>query len=274
MKSDFAIVIRYAGESTVEFLKSQISNWFPDTPMEVVSSDSFEQTLKMSYEAALRHGKKWALMIDADILFSNTLRRMLPRAIANTEEEAFGFSFLIWDRFYDKPKYRGLHVYQTKYIAQAMKFIPSSGSALRPETHVKQTMAKEGYPWVKYGNVIGLHDFFQQPQDIFAKMAIRAHRSAMDLQELKECFQQRESEFDFKVAYEGISYGETLSRAEVRNTRSDYAQAFAETGLLKDKFIMPTLTQRQINLYILRLLMSKVSWKFALKNRLSLILKL
>lgn len=213
-------------------------------------------------------------MIDADILLSNTLRRMLPRAMANTGEEAFGFSFLIWDRFYDKSKYRGVHVYQTKYIAQAIKFIPTAENALRPETHVKQTMAEEGYPWVKYGNVVGLHDFFQQPQDIFAKMAIRAHRSAEDLQELKKHFQQRESEFDFKVAYQGISYGETLSRAEIRNTRSNYAQAFAETGLLKDKFIMPTLTQQQVNLKALSLLIRKLSWKFALKNRLALLLKL
>lgn len=267
-----AIIIRHAGEPTLAFLQKQVHFFFARVPVEVISAGSFEQTLKLSYEKGLAIEATWIVMFDADILLSDSFVPLLANAIKSTPDDAFGFSFRVWDRFYDAPKYRGVHVYKRRYLAEALPYIPISAS-LRPETEVKQRMARQGHAWVTYGNVVGLHDFFQRPEDIFAKMAMRAHRSSKDLDDLKTRFQLRSSEFDFRVAAAGIRYGESAARSVITNFRGDYAQAFSESGLAQQNKTDVALTQRKVNRMLVNLLRSKVVWFYPFKNRWVLVKK-
>ena len=116
------------------------------------------------------------------------------------------------NKFYDAPKFRGLHVYNTKLLERAIEFIPLSGLQLRPESYVKKEFKKKGYLWrndiSQY--VAGIHDFYQTPKDIYYKFLVRSKRSSNDIKNLKFIFKSKQSILDYKIALKGLEDGEKM----------------------------------------------------------------
>ncbi|WKZ61653.1 MAG: hypothetical protein QY309_09180 [Cyclobacteriaceae bacterium] len=270
--TEYSVIIRHSGEQTFKALHKQILRYIPEARVATVSSNSFESTLRQSYEQALQLGYPWSLLIDADILLIDRFFSFYaPRAIeANTN--ALGFAFRVWDRFYQSPKFRGIHFYNTQYIEQALKHIPVEGQTLRPESYVKERLAGEGLSWIKYGNIVGVHDFFQNPRDVFAKMAIRAHRSSGDFEELlSRLSRSSANQIDFIVACEGLRHGMTMDRADVKNSRIHYDEAFRRWVLASHASISDEINVPESVNFLLQTLIFRSSIKLAIKNYNSLI---
>lgn len=271
MSSDlYSVVVRYSGERTYNELRRQLSEWVPNVPVGCVSSGSFEKTLRMSYEKAIELHARWTVILDADILLSRRFFFFyLPSAIGRARNVELGFAFRLWDRFYDAPKFRGLHVYKTSMLPLALARVPEEGGTLRPESFVKEQLAAEGAVWSQYGNVVGLHDFYQRPQDIFAKMALRAHRSESDVEYLLKTFERHGGELDFTIAAAGLKYGMGMDSKSVDNARKTYAAGFQEMvtlGLIDISSLNETeLRSPAIDRFIFRNL-SKFSIKRAIAN--------
>lgn len=226
---DLGIIIRTTGEPTLYGLIEQLQVQFgKKTPLKIVTADSFGKVLMLSYEEAISLKKEWSLIIDGDILVGWHFKSSLKRASKKVSPHALGFGLRVFDRFYDRPKFRGVHIYRSAYLEEASDYLSNAQNQLRPETFVKECMQLSGKNWDSFNTVVGLHDFFQKPEEIFAKMAIRAHRSPNDMQHLiaKISHYARKGEADFQYALAGLQYGISLPKEEIKNERNFYAQAF------------------------------------------------
>src|SRR5690606_34894342 len=97
---------------TVESLKAQLTKQISKGDTLILMDDevSFEEKLKLGYELAIKMNNKFSVFIDGDILIrTNTVKR-IRELTYRLEVSDFGFGLRLWDRFYDKPKFRGLHI--------------------------------------------------------------------------------------------------------------------------------------------------------------------
>ena len=136
----------------------------------------------------------------------------IKKQVENLKESDLGFGLRLWDRFYDRPKFRGLHIYRTSLLGKAISMIPSANLELRPESFTKQKLKENGHAWRNdmSNYVAGVHDYYQKPDDIYYKFLVRSKRSEQDLKELKQKFRSS-SHKDFAVALKGIEDWEKMT---------------------------------------------------------------
>lgn len=228
---NLGIVVRTTGEPTSERLIKQLQTQFGSKiPLKIVTADSFGEVLALSYQEAIAMNKEWCLIIDGDLLLGWHFRKIIAKACVMLPEDAFGYSLQVFDRFYDRPKFRGIHIYRSKYLPMAYEFVGASKNEIRPEAAVKSRMLEKGITWYSYYPVVGLHDFFQHPEEIFSKMAIRAHRSNNDIPYLKQKFEfyAQAGEKDFQYALAGLEWGISLPKEKIRNERNIYLDNFQQ----------------------------------------------
>ncbi|MGB3342516.1 MAG: hypothetical protein WBA61_01255 [Aequorivita sp.] len=221
----FTFIIRASGEATVGDLKSQLKKQISRNDVLITLDDevSFEEKLRQGYDLAIKIGNEVSVFIDGDILMRSNAVKRIRKIAQRLEESDFGFGLKLWDRFYDRPKFRGLHIYNTKLLNDALKFIPKQGEQLRPESFVKDQMKESGKRWRNDFSfyVAGLHDFYQKPQDIYYKFLVRSKRSIDDIQELKSAFKSMPTNSDYKMALKGLEDGEQME--EVLNDKYLYS---------------------------------------------------
>src|SRR5690554_2823195 len=229
-KQPLTFIIRASGEATVENLKAQLKRQISRNDIIITLDDevSFEEKLRQGYELAINIDNDVTVFIDGDILLRSNAVKRIRKIAERLEHSDFGFGLKLWDRFYDQPKFRGLHIYNTKLLNDALKFIPKQGEQLRPESHVKDQMKESGKPWRNDFSfyVAGLHDFYQKPQDIYYKFLVRSKRSTDDIQELKSTFKSMPTNLDYKMALKGLEDGEQLE--EVLNDKYLYSSQVLE----------------------------------------------
>ncbi|SHI37685.1 hypothetical protein SAMN04488096_101345 [Mesonia phycicola] len=202
-----AVIIRASGENTlkalIKIIKKQL---LPEDVLVVLEKEvCFEDKLKLGFQKAIELNKDFTVFIDADILLRKNALRKVRENLHRLEVKDFGFGFLLFDRFYEEPKFRGFHVYRTEILKKAINFVPNEGEQLRPETFVKNQLKKEGYTWQNHLTryVAGIHDFYQSPKDIFYKYLVRGKRSQNDIDGLIRKFEKSNVD-DFAIALEGI----------------------------------------------------------------------
>ena len=209
-----SVIIRASGESTLHKLISILNKQLlPDDRLEVLNEEvSFEKKLRVGFEKALEFERDYTVFVDADILVRKNALQKVRSTIDKLSERDYGFGFLLLDRFYEEPKFRGFHVYKTKILSKAINYIPKEGSELRPESYVKRQLENDGLVWRNHLTryIAGIHDFYQNPKDIFYKFLIRSKRSPDDTKKLKNKF-IKSKEFDFIIALKGIKASENMS---------------------------------------------------------------
>lgn len=227
----FTFIIRASGEATINHLKNQLSKQISvgDTLKVIDDHVSFEKKLKLGYDLAIGINNGFSVFIDGDILLRSNAVKRIRQISGQLDDIDFGFGLKLWDRFYNQPKFRGLHIYQTQLLKKAKTFIPEKGEQLRPESYVKSMMKADGHRWRNDFSfyVAGLHDYFQKPEDIYYKFLVRAKRSVHDIEELKALFQSEPSNKDYNIALMGLEDGQQLK--EVLNDK--YAYNFEDLDL-------------------------------------------
>lgn len=223
-KPPFTFIIRASGEATAENLKAQLSKKISkgDTLLMLDDEVSFEVKLRQGFDLAIKINNEFSVFIDGDILLRSNAVKRIRRIASKLEVSDLGFALRLWDRFYDRPKFRGLHIYKTELLKNALRHIPKIGEQMRPESHVKEKMAAQGHTWHEYLSlyVAGIHDFYQNPQDIYYKFLVRSKRSVVDIRELKNTFQSQPLNLDYKIALKGLEDGAKMD--EVLNNKYLY----------------------------------------------------
>src|SRR5690554_700217 len=224
-KQPLTFIIRASGEATVKNLKAQLKRQISCNDVIITLDDevSFEEKLRQGYDLAIKIDSDVSVFIDGDILLRSNAVERIRKIAQRLEGSDFGFGLKLWDKFYDRPKFRGLHIYRTNLLSDALKFIPKQGERLRPESYVKDRMKESGNLWRNDLSfyVAGLHDFYQKPQDIYYKFLVRSKRSTDDIQELKSTFKSMPTNLDYKMALKGLADGEQLD--EVLNDKYLYS---------------------------------------------------
>lgn len=236
-KQPLTFIIRASGEATAEDLKYQLNRQISVNDVLITLDDevSFEEKLRQGYDLAIKLGNDVSVFIDGDILLRSNAVKRIRKIAERLEESDFGFGLKLWDRFYNRPKFRGLHVYNTKLLRKAVKYIPKHGEQMRPETFVKERMRENGYQWRNDLSfyVAGLHDFYQKHQDIYYKFLVRAKRSVGDIKELKTIFQSHPPNSDYKIALQGLEDGAQMK--EVVNNKYLFATGFENDHILSNR---------------------------------------
>lgn len=207
------IIVRATGESTTQILMKQLKKQLTpkDCLFVIDKEECFEDKLKRGFELGVQKGKDFTVFIDADILLRRNAIKQIKKHIEKLDATDLGFGLRLWDRFYDRPKFRGLHIYRTALLDKAISCVPAPNLELRPESFTKQKLKEEGHAWRNGISlyVAGIHDFFQKADDIYYKFLVRSKRSEKDLEDLKQKFRSNPDK-DFKIALQGIEDGEQM----------------------------------------------------------------
>ena len=222
-KQSLTIIVRATGEATTQVLVNQLELQLTahDCLYVLDKEECFEDKLKRGFELAVREGKDFTVFIDADILIRRHALKKIKKLIKKLEDTDLGFGLRLWDRFYERPKFRGLHVYRTVLLEKAISAVPAPNLELRPESFTKQKLKEVGHAWRNDLTfyVAGIHDFYQKAEDVYYKFLVRSKRSEQDLKELKQKFRLA-YDTDFKIALQGIEDGEKMT--DVTNNKYLY----------------------------------------------------
>ena len=152
------IIIRSTNENTskllVNDLNKQINN--KDSLVLIEDESNFEKKLYNSLIKAYDINNSFSVIIDADIIVRNNFIKKVKYLSSQLPNGISGFCIKIFDKFYNRPKFRGVHIYNTKLIPHFLSLFPISdkrdiitndGKVLnaieRPEAYLKKNVEKK-----------------------------------------------------------------------------------------------------------------------------------
>jgi hypothetical protein len=172
-----SVVIRGVGERTAAACRKLLRQAVPDENIVEVSATPFSAAIRKGFEAGIARGRRWTLVLDADVL----VRADFPREIVDFAEaqgeDLFVAQGLVLDKMFGLLRPAGNHLYRTSLLAEALDCIPADGGGmLRPESATIDGMTSRGRLFIQTPLVAGLHDFEQHPLDIVRKCFVQAHK--------------------------------------------------------------------------------------------------
>lgn len=203
------VVVRSVGERTTDAcIQSIVAQGFERNQITVVTAYPFSNALRVSLEAGLDAGKEWTLIVDADVLLRDDAVERLFKYASRRPENICEIHGLVLDKFFNKFRLAGNHLYRTNKIEQVLKKISNDRKITRPETHALNAMAQSGSPFEKIALVVGIHDFEQYRRDIFRKCFLQAHKHLQYSEALISYWRQHvEFDDDYRVALAGYAFG-------------------------------------------------------------------
>lgn len=203
-----AVVIRGSHERTEDLCLHLAQQQVPEAYISVIHERPFSQALRRSFEIGLEFGLDWTLCLDADILLQANSLCSLVKLVENHPDTILGGHGRVYDKFFGKRRYAGLHLYRTSLLTQAIKLIPEANISLRPETFMKDAMVAKGHAWIQFKEVIAIHDFEQYYRDIYRKMIVRANKAPEQIDHLMgRALVNSPADPDFLVCLWGLRIG-------------------------------------------------------------------
>ena len=219
MYHNITVIVRSVGERTeVKCIEHLEKIFGKDNIFLVKNVMPFSNAVKKTFEIGLKQRKKWTLAIDADVfLFEDKINEFLNEAtkFVSKTKDVYCLEGKLFDKFSQTYREVGFHLYQTKYLKYAKKYVMAGYLKSRPETHVKLQMAKEGYGFYSNQMRIGIHDFFQSPKSI-VKKAILHCKKHVDIDFwLKLWAEHKEQDNDFYWALKGKEIFDSLGETKI-----------------------------------------------------------
>jgi glycosyltransferase involved in cell wall biosynthesis len=173
---DLTIVVRGVGERTAEACSNLLRRAVPGVDLVEVRATPFSEALRQGFAAGIERGRRWTLVMDADVL----VRADFPREVVDFAEaqgeDLFVVQGLVLDKMFGLLRPAGNHLYRTAMLPEALERIPEEGATLRPESATIDGMTSRGRLFIQTPLVAGLHDYCQHPLDIVRKCFVQAHK--------------------------------------------------------------------------------------------------
>ena len=196
------VIVRSVGESTEKITIGLLINVFGKENVFLIKDFTpFSEAVKETFRMGLQQSKKWTLAVDADVLiFKDKMLDFINAAnehIEQKDKKAFCLEGLLLDKLSNIYREVGLHLYQTKFLKKALKFVDAGMYHIRPETFVKKRMSELGYGFYVCSLKIGIHDFFQYPKSIVKKAILhcKKHSNANEMRKLWTSNKQTDRDF-------------------------------------------------------------------------------
>lgn len=224
---EIRIIVRTCGERTTEKCVQLCEK---QGITEVVEAIPFGESLRKSYKTAMNYPSKWACMIDADVLL---LPGMLQAAISELNNaDAMGkppyfcLDGFCQDKIMMKRRRAGIHIYRTELLERSYQYIDDL--QLKPESHVRKSMALEGFPtYSKSPITFGLHDYEQYYTDLWRKSVCQTQklpkRAIIAAPTWKILSSKKDN--DFLVIYEAHKHGLKTNPQIIIDKTVDYQAA-------------------------------------------------
>lgn len=212
---DITVVIRAAGERTLDLCHSIISEQVDEKNIFVIEEKPFSKAVFKTFKIGIEHNNKWTLAIDADVLISkNTIQRMIDDVAAiNFQNRIFVYQGNILCNVFHKPRPGGCHMYQTKYLERALSFCKQTEKNLKPESSIYKKMNELGLYTYANDKMYGIHDYFQWNKDMYKNgffQAIKHPNESCTL--IKQWKNKLNEDTDFEALIEGWKYGMSYTK--------------------------------------------------------------
>lgn len=255
INTDFntTFIIRSVKERTEEVCKKLIlEQGVKEEDLFIVREVPFSESMKVSFQRGIDHGKKWTFCIDADVLLKRDSIKTLLQFAENQKENVCEVHALVLDKFFSGPRQAGNHLYRTSLLPKVITKIPEEGTDIRPETYALARMKEDGYPWELLTNVIGIHDDEQFNVDIYRKAFVQAVKHLNRAELLVNHWKKNiNKDQDFAVALRAFSDSiKNLEEVYINSEQNIYKDKFEETGFKEkdpinlSKFSLDTVEMR------------------------------
>jgi hypothetical protein len=250
---NLSIVVRAVDERTLIWCKTVLafeiygaSEGLIDTMIPHVSNGDFHSTLRQSLEVGLSAGKKWHLVVDADVIpYSGSCAAIIAWA-DNCSMDVSVVQPHVCDKLLGVNRPAGVHLYRTSYIAEIIELLKLQGPTLRPETAVLLKYEKlTNRKFVNVPVLFGAHDFEQSYEDLFRKSFQHGIKhSSIAPMLLQSWFKKSADDPDFKVALFGYLQGYMSAERNCIDAKNSNILVMFKSILISEK---PPLTPFQFN---------------------------
>ncbi len=227
-RKDITVVIRTAGERTVEISKRLVQNQIDESRIHAIEEKPFFNAVKKTIEIGSRSSTAYLLALDADILlYPDAIDYMMYEVDQFDFDQHLKISFWVSDKFRGRFK-SGIHLYNNIYSIPFYNFLscidPYSDFLRAESENMKKFAVKEGliYSFAPY-HVIAKHDYFQYYRDLYSKYRLRYKRCVADgnMDNITKYIHAKQAEYPddqdyifvreiFNTANENISVDEIL----------------------------------------------------------------
>lgn len=197
-------VVRSVGERTTEAALTLVREAAGGAPVQLIRQTPFTRAVRATWEGGQTSEKTWTVCVDADVLCDPiALRRLVDEARA-TGPEVFCVQGQILDYLIPIRRPAGIHLYRNAFAPRALPLIPESGQSKRPESFVNEALIDRGHIFRQSNTIIGLHDFFQDVEDLYRKGLVHAKKHTDVWDHLVVAWRERaKTEPDIRVAMMG-----------------------------------------------------------------------
>lgn len=228
MLENINFVVRSVGERTEKLcLHALKSQGVLDNDITLLKSMDFNKVQIKSCEVSIEANKTWSVFLDADIVLHPEALVAIERELKeNASDRLFRFQPCTLDKFYGGKNPTGPHIYQSKYLEEAVKQVPKTGT-LRPESQmVSKITEKLDLINVMSSNACGFHSHEQFYLDLYRTFYFRAQKlNSHYLSFIKKlCWKNMVDDVDSFAAFIGLCVGEANPNKETSLTQKAYGE--------------------------------------------------
>lgn len=208
MSEYYTIVVRSVNERTTDVSVGLLKDIFQQNTIQIVNETPFARALEKTFQIGIKENRKWLICIDADVLVSKSGLINLISKIEEYSENTFEIQGLVLDKFFNRRRPAGNHIYRTELLPKALPWIKDAYKEIRPESFIIKQMAGLGYPNMQTDILVGLHDFEQYYIDILRKTFVHARKHNEHIEALLKQWKAKEHiDKDYFVASLGAQVG-------------------------------------------------------------------
>lgn len=202
------VVIRSVGERTTDLCKFIIEKQVLRKNIFIIEETPFSKAVRKTFEIGLNNNLPWTVAVDADVLLHSKGLQTLINCAESYQQPFFKGNCKGVDKFFGSTRTICPHIYTTSYFDYAILAFPEE-ETLRPESHVLDIVNEKFQLSVAFfPNIIALHDFGQDYEDIFRKTTIYAKKHLRKIDYfIKYWGSNLNSDYDYIVALTGLFKG-------------------------------------------------------------------
>ncbi len=183
-KKDIVVVIRTAGERTVELCKNLVQSQVDENQIHVIEEKPFFKAVKKTIEIGSNSTAKYLLALDGDMLiYPDAIDYMIYSANKVDYKSFLRIAFQLLDKF--RGEIIGAKFYNNYYsksFLDLLNKIDDNKSFLRPEAEILKKFANQANLSISNNkdHDIGRHDYYQYYSDLYSKYRLRYRRCEND----------------------------------------------------------------------------------------------
>ena len=205
---NLTVVIRTSGERTESVCRKLLEEQVPTDCITLVQEAPFFRSLQRTLEIARSAGRKWTLVVDADLLIRHNAIVDLLGFAESMERNVLFLSGWCMDKLLCCCRPAGLHLYRTEFVDDRLLGILSTvETSLRPEHDLIELAEKRlgRLAAVMPPDPLCLHDHEQFFADVYRKAFVHARKHAEEVQLLLPVWSALgQSDLDYRIAVFGV----------------------------------------------------------------------